>query len=62
MSATVDVAIRFGYLANGYHGVQIQPDVRTVQAELGAPCDAAPGSGVTSTSHCQVARMLASEW
>ena len=34
MSATVDVAIRFGYLADGYHGVQIQPDVRTVQAEL----------------------------
>ena len=34
MSATVDVAIRFGYPANGYHGVQIQPDVRTVQAEL----------------------------
>ena len=34
MSGTVRLAIRIGYLGDGYHGSQIQPDVKTVQGEL----------------------------
>ncbi|MFL2949479.1 MAG: tRNA pseudouridine synthase A [Candidatus Poseidoniaceae archaeon] len=32
--STVRLAFRIGYLGDGYHGSQIQPDVKTVQGEL----------------------------
>ena len=31
---SVRLAFRIGYLGDGYHGSQIQPDVKTVQGEL----------------------------
>lgn len=31
---TVKLAFRIGYLGNGFHGSQIQPDVKTIQGEL----------------------------